>query len=140
MHLSGLLALLLSSTLASTSAAGPARSAPKPEASPAPHATTATEIELEVVERSGKTPSSFGFVVPIDGEVEAWIDRDDDPRRCTVKAHTVREGLRIELRCDASPARALRVEATRTLTAGKRTRIAEVSRPGGKSEVFATLK
>lgn len=140
MHVSGLLALLLSSTLSAPSA-GPARTAPKPTASPAPHAAAATEVELEVVERSGGKPSSFGFVVPLEGSVEAWIDRGDDPRRCEVKAHAVRDALQLELRCDGGPDRALRVAAIRTLATGKRTRIAEVTRPGGgKSQVFATLK
>jgi hypothetical protein len=143
MYASGLLALLLSSAL-SSSAAGPARPAPRPATAAAPPATSsasATEVELEVVEHRGGKPTSFGFLVPIDGSVEAWIERDDDPRRCEVKAHETRRGLWMELRCDGSPDRTLRVTATRTLTAGKRTRIAEVTRPaGGKSQVYVTLR
>lgn len=131
MHIPGLLSLLLSSALSAT---------PKAEA-PRPPRAAATEIELEVVERSGGKPSSFGFVVPLDGTVEAWIDRGEDPRRCEVQVHPAREGLRFALKCEGSRDHALRVEAIRTLTPGKRTRIAEVTRPtGAKSQVFVTLQ
>jgi hypothetical protein len=135
MHISGLLALLLSSALSAT----PKAEAPKPPRTTA--AASATELEIEVVERHGGTPSRFGFVVPIDGSVDAWIDRGDDPRRCEVDVDTTREGLQLELRCSGSPERALRVKARRTLAPGKRTRVAEVTRPGGaKSQVFVTLQ
>lgn len=136
MYVSGLLALLFSSTLCAT----PTRSAPKPAAA-VPSRALATEIELEVVERSGGKPSSFGFVVPIDGSVEAWIDRGEDPRRCEVDVERANDGLRVKLDCSGSPDRALKVQAVRSLTPGKRTRIAEVTRPGGaKSQVFVTLQ
>jgi hypothetical protein len=131
MHISGLLALLLSSAVSSS---------PKAEA-PKPSRAAATEIELEVVERRGGSPSSFGFVVPLDGVVDAWIDRGEDPRHCEVEAHTAHDGLMLKLHCSGSPERALRVEANRALTPGKRTKIAEVTRPGGaKSQVFVTLQ
>ena len=135
MHVSGLLALLLSSTLSAT----PTTAAGKREAG-SPHVGS-TELALEVVEQRADRTSSFGFVVPVDGTVEAWIDRGDDPRRCEVTVGQIREGLVVELSCDGSPDRALRVEAHRSLAAGKRTRIAEVTRPGGaKSQVFVTLQ
>lgn len=131
MHIPGLLSLLLSSALAST---------PKVDA-PKPPRAAATELQVEVVERSGSKPSSFGFVVPLDGAVAAWIDRDDDPRRCEVSTHPTRGSLRIALKCDGSRARMLEVEAVRSLAPGKRTRIAEVTRPGGgTSQVFVTLR
>jgi hypothetical protein len=135
MQITGLLALLLSTALSAT----PKAEAPKPTRAAA--AATATEVEIEVVERRGGTPSSFGFVVPIDGSVDAWIDRGEDPRRCEVDVETARAGLQLELHCSGSPERALRVKALRTLAPGKRTRIAEVTRPGGaKSQVFVTLQ
>lgn len=124
MHLSGLLALLLSST----------HSAATPRVG-------STELALEVVEQRSGDASSFGFVVPVDGSVEAWIERGDDPRRCEVDVEKVRDGLRVKLECQGSPDRALKVEASRSLAPGKRTRIAEVTRPGGaKSQVFVTLQ
>lgn len=136
MIVSGLLALLLSSTLSAT----PTRPAPKPAAA-VPTRAAATELELEVVERSGAEPSSFGFVVPIDGSVEAWIDRGEDPRRCEVDVARANDGLLVKLDCSGSPDRALKVRATRSLTPGKRTRIAEVTRPGGATrQVFVTLQ
>ena len=135
MHVSGLVALLLSSTLSSAPSTAPS----KPDA--ARPRTASTEVELEVVEqRSGKA-SSFGFVVPIDGTVEAWIDRGDDLRRCEVEVAELRSAFLVKLRCDGSPDRALRVEATRSLVPGRRTRIAEVTPPGGaKRQVFVTLQ
>jgi hypothetical protein len=133
MHVSGLLALLLSSTLSAAPSSG------KPVAA-TPRAAS-TEIALEVVEQRSGGSSSFGFVVPIHGMVEAWIDRGEDPRRCEVKAIELRGAFMVELRCDGGPDRALRVEATRPLVPGKRTRIAEVTRPGGtKRQVFVTLQ
>lgn len=127
MHVSGLLALLLSSTLSAT---------PSAERS-----TAATELLLEVVELRAGDPTSFGFVVPIHGEVEAFVDRGDDPRRCEVQASRARDGLVVELRCDGGPDRALRVKATRALVPGKRTRIAEITHPGGtRRQVFVTLQ
>ncbi len=132
MHVPGLLSLLLSSALAST---------PEASATPKPSRTPATELQLEVVEHGDGKPSSFGFVVPLEGAVEAWIDRGDDPRRCEVKAHPSRDRLQIELRCEGSRAHALQVEAVRALSPGKRTRLAEVTRPGGAtSQVFVTLR
>ena len=48
---------------------------------------------------------------------------------------------RIGPRFVLSPERAPKLQATRSLTPGKRTRIAEVTRPGGaKSQVFVTLR
>lgn len=102
-----------------------------------------TELELEVVERSGSASSSFGFVVPVDGSVEASIARTGDPQRCEVSVHPVRAGLhlQLQLRCSGGPAHALHVEATRALAAGTRVRLAEVSQPGGaRSQVFVTLR
>lgn len=94
-----------------------------------------------MVERAAGTTSSFGFVVPMDGSVQAFIDRSGDPQRCEVEVHPVHTGLRVKLRCDGSPVHSLRVEATRMLAAGKRIRLAEVSRPGGEtSQVFVTLR
>ena len=138
MHVSGLLALLLSSSLSATPTASTTGATRKPTAT---SRAAATEIALEVVEQRAGDPTSFGFVVPIHGTVEAWVDRGDDPRRCEVEADQVRDGFIVKLRCDGSPDRALRVEATRTLVPGKRTRIAEVTRPGGaKRQVFVTLQ
>lgn len=142
MHISGLLALLLSSTLASAAPAA------RPSARPSPGKleagtprVAANELALEVVEQRADESSSFGFVVPVDGSVEAWIDRGDDPRRCEVRVGRVRDGLLVKLACEGSPDRALKVEASRSLAPGKRTRIAEVRRPGGaKSQVFVTLQ
>jgi hypothetical protein len=132
MHTSGLLALFLSSALSST---------PKADAPTAPRAA-ATEIDLEVVEHGGGKASSFGFVVPIEGSIEAWINRGEDPRHCKVHVNAAHKGLlRVELDCSGSGDRALQVKAIRTLSPGKRTRIAEVTRPdGAKSQVFATLQ
>ena len=137
MHTSGLLAMLLSSTLFAT----PKATAPKADAPTPSRSASTTEIELEVVEGSGGKPSSFGFVVPIDGSVEAFVDRGDAPRHCQVEVDRVASGLRLELDCKGNPAQSLKVQATRTLAAGTRTRIAEVKRPGGaKSQVFVTLR
>ncbi len=131
MHIAALTSLLLASALSST----PTAPTPKPARA------AATEIQLEVVERSGGKPSSFGFVVPLDGKVEAWIDRGDDPRRCEVHVHPVREALQVELKCKGSRAHDLQVAAVRSLVPGKRTRIAEVTQPGGAtSQVFVTLQ
>lgn len=142
MHLSGLLALLLSSTLAPATPA--ASSSARPSAGKLEAGTprvTSHELALEVVERRADESSSFGFVVPVDGSVEAWIDRGDDPRRCEVRVGRVRDGVLVKLACEGSPDRALKVEASRSLAPGKRTRIAEVTRPGGsKSQVFVTLQ
>lgn len=138
MHLSGLLALLLSSTL---SAATPASGSAPGKLEAGTPRVGSTELALEVVEQRADTSSSFGFVVPVDGSVEAWIDRGDDPRRCEVDVSKIRDGLRVKLKCEGSPDRALKVEASRSLAPGKRTRIAEVTRPGGaKSQVFVTLQ
>jgi hypothetical protein len=139
MHVPALLALLLStlSTASTSSTAGPTSA--KPEATTPRIA--AAEIVLEVVEQRADKPSSFGFVVPVEGIVEAWIDRGDDPRRCEVEVDEVGDALRVKLHCDGSPDRSLRVEARRKLVPGKRTRIAEVTRPGGtKRQVFVTLQ
>lgn len=133
MHVTGLLSLLLSSTLSAAPSAGKPTTA-KPR-------TPATEIALEVVEQRSGAASSFGFVVPIHGSVEAWIDRGEEPRRCEVEAIETREAFVIKLQCDGGPDRALKVEATRSLVAGKRTRIAEVTPSGGtKRQVFVTLQ
>ena len=138
MHVPGLLALLLSSTL-SAAPASAKREVTTPRAA-TPRAAS-TEIALEVVEQRSDKPSSFGFVVPVEGTITAWIDRGDDPRRCEVEADRADDTVRIKLRCDGSPDRSLRVEATRSLVPGQRTRIAEVTRPGGaKSQVFVTLQ
>lgn len=138
MHLSGLLALLLSSTL---SAATPASRPSSGKLEAGTPRVGSTELALEVVEQRSGDASSFGFVVPVDGSVEAWIDRGDDPRRCEVDVEKIRDGLRVKLECQGSPDRALKVEASRSLAPGKRTRIAEVTRPGGaKSQVFVTLQ
>jgi hypothetical protein len=137
MHVTGLLALLLSSSLSAAPTAKPTAAKPtaaKPKAA-------ATEIALEVVEQGSGGASSFGFVVPIHGSIEAWIDRGEEPRRCEVEATLVREELMVELHCEGGPDRTLKVEATRSLAPGKRTRIAEVTRPGGtKRQVFVTLQ
>jgi hypothetical protein len=133
MHVTGLLALLLSSSLSVGPSSGKPTAA-KPKAS-------ATEIALEVVEQGSGGASSFGFVVPIHGSVEAWIDRGEEPRRCEVEAIEVREAFMVKLHCEGGPDRTLKVEATRSLVPGKRTRVAEVTRPGGtKRQVFVTLQ
>ena len=133
MHVTGLVALLLSSSLSAAPASGkPAAATPK---------ASATEIALEVVEQRSGGASSFGFVVPIHGSVEAWIDRGEEPRRCEVAADLVRDALMVKLHCEGGPDRTLKVEATRSLVPGKRTRIAEVTRPGGTTrQVFVTLQ
>ncbi|MCA9707794.1 MAG: hypothetical protein KDK70_18225 [Myxococcales bacterium] len=151
----GLSSLLLSAALTSTASPSAARtSAASPSAarssaarssaaspSAASPAGRSTELQLEVVERRGGDTASFGFVVPTDGKLQAFIDRDGDPQRCEVEVHTTRAGLRMDLRCEGKPAHALRVEATRPLAVGKRTRLAEVTRPGGAtSQVFVTLR
>lgn len=138
MHLLGLSSLVLSAALASA----PAKpGAPAPSRSATPSTSASTEIELEVVERSATSRSSFGFVVPIEGKVEAFIDRAGDPQRCEVEVHPVHTGLRLRLRCDGGPTRSLRVEATRALRPGARVRLAEVSQPGGAThQVFVTLR
>lgn len=142
MHLSGLLALLLSSSLsATTPSSGSASGSASGKLEAGTPRVGSTDLALEVVEQRADKSSSFGFVVPVDGSVEAWIDRGDDPRRCEVDVSKIREGLRVKLRCEGSPDRALKVEASRSLAPGKRTRIAEVTRPGGaKSQVFVTLQ
>ena len=133
MHVPGLLALLLSSTL-SAAPASAKREVTTPRAA-------STEIALEVVEQRSDKPSSFGFVVPVEGTITAWIDRGDDPRRCKVEVDEARDAFVIKLECEGSPDRSLHVEAMRSLVPGKRTRIAEVTRPGGaKSQVFVTLQ
>lgn len=100
-----------------------------------------TRLEVEVVERRGAQPSNFGFVVPTDGKVEAWISGGDDARRCKVSAEPRRGGTHLDLRCDGGKEHELRVEATRGFAAGKRVKVAEVQRPGGaKSQVFVTLR
>lgn len=141
MHLLGLSSLVLSAALASAPAK-PGAPAPAPSRSSAtPTPSASTELELEVVERSAASRSSFGFVVPIDGKVEAFIDRAGDPQRCEVEAHPVHTGLRLRLRCDGGPTRSLHVEATRALRPGARVRLAEVSQPGGAThQVFVTLR
>lgn len=132
MHVSGLLALLLSSSLSA---------APSVEPTAAKRRAPATEIALEVVEQGTGGASSFGFVVPLHGSVEAWIDRGDEPRRCEVEAVEVRDAFMVKLHCEGGPDRTLKVEATRSLVSGKRTRIAEITRPGGaKRQVFVTLQ
>lgn len=137
MQFLGLPSLLISTALAAGPTAGPT-AVPTTRA---PSKVSSTELELEVVERSGGTSSSFGFVVPVDGKVEAFIDRDGDSQRCELEVHPIRASLRVKLRCDGKPAHALQVEATRALATGTRIRLAEVSRPGGAtSQVFVTLR
>jgi len=98
-------------------------------------------LEVEVVERRGAKPSSFGFVVPTNGKVEAWISSGDNARRCKVSAEPHRGGTHLDLRCDGGKEHELRVEATRGFVAGKRVKVAEIQRPGGsKSQVFVTLR
>jgi len=109
-------------------------------AAPKPN-TAATEVEIEVIERSGSGSSSFAFVVPLDGEVTAWIDKDDHARRCEMRVARVRQGLVLDLDCGGSPEHALEVQAIRPLTPGLRTRLAQVKRPGGTDrQVFVTLR
>ncbi|MEM7158663.1 MAG: hypothetical protein AAF799_37830 [Myxococcota bacterium] len=124
----GTLSVLLSSALFAT---------PKPAASgPSP-----TEVEVEVVEKGGATPSRFSFVVPIDGSVSAWVDRGDNGRHCKVGVDSVRAGLRLDLQCNGAAGQSLDVHATRSLKRGSRTRLAAIQRPGGaKRQVFVTLR
>ncbi len=131
MYAFGLSSALLTAALASTPTATVTTT----------HGVSSHRVELEVVEHSTKARSSFGFVVPTDGKVQAFIDRDGDPQRCELEVHPTRTALRLRLDCNGKPAHALEVEATRALSAGKRTLLAEVIRPGGKkSQVFATLR
>ncbi|MCB9569209.1 MAG: hypothetical protein H6710_18680 [Myxococcales bacterium] len=100
-------------------------------------APAAHELEIDVVEASGR----FGMIAPIDGKVEAWIETGDDARRCKVDVHPGRKGLHLELRCTGKKEHELVVEVTREFRAGERTRVAEVARPGGsKSQVYITLR
>ncbi len=100
-----------------------------------------TELEVEVIERRSAKPSSFGFIVPTDGKVEAWISGGENARRCKVVAEPRRGGTHLDLRCDGGREHELRVEVTRGFRAGHRIKVAEVQRPGGtRSQVFVTLR
>ncbi|MEX1367941.1 MAG: hypothetical protein AB1Z98_32730 [Nannocystaceae bacterium] len=130
MHIPGLLSLVAASALSSTP------TAPKGTAAASP-----TEVALEVIERDGGKSSRFSFVVSTHGTIEAWLEEGDGARRCQVQVLPDRAGLQLDLECKGRGASTLRIETVRALVPGKRTRIAQVNRPGGsKSEVFATLR
>lgn len=108
---------------------------------PATSTSSPTEVEVEVVEKGGATPSRFSFVVPIDGMISAWVDRGDDGRHCKVGVDSIRSGLQVNLKCKGAAGQSLDVRATRNLKKGKRTRLAEISQPGGaERKIFVTLR
>ena len=101
--------------------------------------TTTADTSTDGADETTGDPTGGMMFGPF-GDIEALV-RCDQPRRCEVDVSKIREGLRVKLRCEGSPDRALKVEASRSLAPGKRTRIAEVTRPGGaKSQVFVTLQ
>lgn len=113
-----------------------------PEAAKRGPSVQGAELAIEIVERGQGQPGRFGFVVPVDGRVEAWVGEGDAARHCKVKARPAgRDGQHLDLHCSGEKAHELRVEATRSFASGKRTKVAEVQRPGGsKSQVFVTLR
>jgi hypothetical protein len=133
MPASGLTSLVFVSALLSVS---------PPEAAKKGPSVQGAELAIEIVERGQGQPGRFGFVVPVDGRVDAWVGEGDSTRHCTVKTRPAgAEGQRVDLRCRGDKAHELRVEATRSFASGKRTMVAEVQRPGGsKSQVFVTLR
>lgn len=127
-----LMSALVVAAMASSSSPGSKRSSTPP---------SSTEVKVEVVERDHGKSSRFGFVVPVDGAVEAWVARGDKPRHCEIEVGQARAKLALKLRCGGGKQQALRIEAKRALVPGQRTRLAEVTRAAGaSSEVFVTLR
>lgn len=118
---------------------------------PTAHAATPTKgaggsstIAVELVEAGGKGGDQrFSFVVPIGGEMKAWVRGGDDPRFCRVNAHAVGGGeVELGLSCargKTSPPD-LEVKATRAFSSGRSVLVGQVSRPDGRTiEVRAKL-
>jgi hypothetical protein len=118
---------------------------------PTAHAATpkrgsgsASTIAVELVESGGKGGEQrVSFVVPIGGEIQAWVRGGDDPRFCRVNAHSVGGGeMALALSCaraKASPPD-LEVKATRSFSPGKQVLVGQVARPDGRTiEVHAQL-
>ncbi|MEZ4384093.1 MAG: hypothetical protein R3A79_22360 [Nannocystaceae bacterium] len=133
MPASGLTSLVFVSALLSAS---------PPAASRGGDSAQGAELAIEIIDRGAAQPSRFGFVVPVDGRLDAWVGEGDVARHCTVQTRPAGSaGQHVDLRCRGDKAHEIRVEVTRGFASGQRTMVAEVQRPGGaKSQVFVTLR
>ena len=132
------LCLVLLCVPASVSAAD----ASAPRTGKGPSSAGPDRIEVELVQ-NGKKPSRVSFVIPREGEVQAWVAGGDKPRICTLRTVEVGPRVSIKLHCHGTGAEAesFKVESTTALPKGKKVVLAEVERADGRRiEVSATAR
>lgn len=130
-----------SPVLAVESAPPPPRAegASRPGNAPAATASSATRasagsLAIEVIEAGAGPERRFALTVPVDGELDAWVDGAAGPRHCRASARPLDGELQVELKCSGRKSGDdLRLRARRSFGAGERVQVAAVERGGGRT-------